>query len=250
MEVSDDCFHLFQKYKLIRQVAAGVGTIGTLYEVLNTETEERSVLKVFRYTQSFGADEIRIAGLVSTLPGFIKLKHWFICDHLPSEWLQMTRSEFSFEGPLAYLEMQRADGSLYDLLIDNRPVIMPFDIKSIAFEILYALAIAKQILRLCHQDIKLDNILFVANPISRQYILDNEVVIASSVYQPLIADFGASKEGKEDCPEDINGFRTIAENYFLRYNNAGELRHMIEILEETGSFSLALKAPYFQELHK
>jgi len=244
MQLSPECSQLFNKYKLIKQLAVGVGTMGTLYEVINTETKERSVLKVVKYASGLSENEVRIACLVSTFPGFIKLKSWFVCESVPSQWLSLTLTEFDLEGKLMYLEMQRADGSLHDLLRTSRPLLTQQDIRSILFEITVGLYNAQKYLHLCHRDIKLDNILYIANTDPRKY----DGVTVNSVYQPLIADFGNSTIQEDPCLVDLYGYRAIVIDCLIPLDGSSEIRRLVELLDQTADFGTILQADYFQPL--
>ncbi len=192
-ETSSTCDKRFEKYSLMKELAENVGTFGVIYLVYNSKKKHNTVLKAIQYVEGVTEVEIYIICALTNaqIPGFIGYVSHIICDEVPSDWLIGRVDEFN--APIVYIEMDEAEGSMYDLLFVVKPKMKVIDMKSIIFEIIYSMHQARITVGLAHRDLKYDNMLYISAP-PRTYTLRNSVKIkASSPYRPLIIDFGRSR---------------------------------------------------------
>nr|QBK91385.1 MAG: protein kinase [Pithovirus LCPAC302] len=249
--VSPNCTDLFKRYKVIGEIAENVGTFGIIFEVYNTERKEKSILKVLKSFGEITNNEIYI-GCVLTynkLPGFVKYKDYFICDQTPDDFLVSLERSYSPEDMFVYIEMEKGDGSLYNLLYEIKAKLTPEDIKSVLFEMLYSIHLARYKLGFVHNDIKEDNILYKAEPNPRVYELENgQKVKAASIYRPLFIDFGRSSvidhESSAGRDERLDQEAMITVIKRIDPENL-----VISMMKTDMNLSITLNSDYFKELY-
>lgn len=227
-----NCGQLLNKYKDIRILS------DSIYNVINSELNEESIIKII---EDYRIEEAQISQILSNVPGFIKLKNWFICN---SRWSQP--SDF----PLLYLEMEKADGILTDLR--NLTLL---DIKCILFEIIAAYNVSYNTYGFCHWDVHLSNILYKKEVNPRIYEYDNREFIISSKYTPLISDFGTSTIGTYKSCQDHASIIKIIKYFASKYT---EYRFEINVLlmsynpstSGLDNYSNWLHSTFFQDLYR
>jgi serine/threonine protein kinase len=257
LNLSPQCLTLFNKFKLLRVIAKNIGSVGVIYHVIDLETGCERVLKAISYSPGHSESEVEIGYKVSKLAGYIKLHNWFVCDTAPNDWLIARKSsDVELHGDVLYLVMDKAHGSLHDLLIDIRPRLHTQEAKSIIFEILYAIYVGWVDIGLCHMDIKPDNILFTTNIYQRSYTTPSGQHIKSeSVYQPLLADFGESKISQHKlCWIDQMALeRLILDNFAISFANDPnyntQLKNLTSKINNTIDYTDVIDDPFFASLY-
>ena len=237
-DYDDNCLDLFRRFKLVKEIAEDVGGFGVIYEVFNVEQEHRRAVKAVQYVPFETENEVYIICALqdAKAPYFIGYYSSWVCDDAPSDWLESTDRR-SFTDKIAYIEMDRADGSLFDLLFQVRPQFTSDDFRSIIFEILFGLQFARTRVGLTHNDLKFDNILYTMDGKRELELSTGEKVRPSSVYKPLIIDFGRSKLAQitTDAGESQDFKVSTSDGYIL---DQQAVRAMMRQLEQTYSNEL------------
>lgn len=217
-----DCNNKFDNYQWIKELTQK-GAFGYIYEVYNKKLSKQTILKVQPYgkeglytivgldddesASSRADDEMKISCIVSDLPNFVKLIDYWICDIDPIDDVWKTssfgekRKTFDKVKKLYYIEMEKYDGTLRDL-VENKTLLTEHDKFSIFFELTNALIYAFQQVSFSHGDIHLGNMFYKFNNEPRQYTLyikqDNNnktkklTVNCNSIFYPSWGDFGKS----------------------------------------------------------
>jgi serine/threonine protein kinase len=214
----------FQKYKWVQELAIGVGSMGVIYEVINLERYEQTAVKVQPYDDETSDNEMTISCLVSQINGFIELYNFWICDDAPNKWKSSaTGRDLMKHGKLFYLEMKKQHGSLHDLIYKQDTPISFRDRLSIAFELIYALRDAYDLLKFSHNDIKPDNILYDIAYKPRTYELKNGTKITCrTVFKAVWTDFGLSKLESQDFSPDMYGLVDLLSNHLNIFHENNE----------------------------
>jgi serine/threonine protein kinase len=201
------CELKFERYQWLRELAKEVGQYGVIYMVYNLEDGAERALKVQPYIDDMfpasreKADrEMQIACTLSGRPGFLRLHDYWICNVQPVDHVFRRAAEKRYllnQRKLFYMEMELARGTLQDL-IEQRTPVSRIDKLCFLFETLYALEEARRELGFVHRDLHAGNVFFVWEREPRSYELEDEarsVVQISSIFRPLIGDFGSSQLG-------------------------------------------------------
>ena len=217
--------YLENRYKLIKSI--GEGAFSIVLSLIDKESNEQIALKVTGPNQMELRVSCAVSGLVQqrlTL-SFLTLRGWFICGPPKNTaWTQIKPEsgiDIWEESSLMYLDMEKADLSLYDIMRDGGEIDMK-DFLCISFEIIYALIVGKTKYKLVHGDIQLSNILikYVKQSQPRIYDINGVLYVADSIYLPLISDFGTSTIMKEvEYDPDINGVVSTMELLYVYVKN-------------------------------
>ena len=196
---SDEGLKFVASHKIIREL--GSGHAATVYEVLNTITQERSAVKVVQQYEEVD-NELEILKLVIDFPGFVQLKRWISCSTLPGQWVGgKTDVMYNLDPSYIMMEMNMASGTLRQLM-ESSLNLRTF--KCILFEVIAILTRADKLLNFTHKDLNPSNILYVVDlggP--RSYNVNGAIYVIDNSLAPLLGDLelsdvSKSKEGKLD----------------------------------------------------
>lgn len=225
----------------------GRGTFGKVYAVFNKKRQEHTALKILHYFASPSEplvagnkrtdSEIIIACKLSSIDGFVKLYDYYMCRGYPVEENNKRFKSIIFKlassskAPFCYMEMQRAQGNMHEILSLGVNALTLVDKLLFFFEIVFALNEALKATGLEHRDIAPRNILFVTNQEARTYeIGKNTKVVVNGHFRPLIADFGMSNirnfpSSHKACWSDLNALEKVANEWgFVLLHRFEEVR--------------------------
>ena len=240
-----NCISLIDKYKIIDVIDQG--GYGVVFNVYNTISKEESALKILEYKKDLAEKEIKIGALLSNIPGFIKLKSWYLCNIDITN--SLNKHGIDTNCPLLYIELEKAVNRLEYLFDELQPKLTSKDVKSMLFEILSGLYTARALYKFCHNDINQYNILYKINPEPRSYTLPNDIeVIASSIYQPVFIDFGKSEINVEVCDKDKQKIAGLTKTYFSKYSEISP--NLINMIRNTKDYYDVIHSEFFDELYK
>lgn len=222
------CMDLFETdIILVRKIAKG--GFGVVYEIKTIENGERYALKI-NTLSSFTITELKTDCMLDEIRNLytdsvIGIKSWFLC-HKPPQYWDLFELPLILKGPwetgktLLYFIMNLAETSLDKLDIP----LSEYDITCILFELLYVLLLFQVKLKLTHNDIKSDNILFSIVTYGRKYTIQGIEFYVRSPYLPMLSDFGIAQINENNTEDIANLLTTI-----IDFTN--------EKVEITGAFS-------------
>ncbi len=264
INVNSNCLNLFGHNFILVKVLGQPSSFGIVYQVKSPIDNKQFALKVTAFL-SETILELRVNCQISTTIldpiyslSFIRLYEWFVCTQPPPQWRvrQPPRIYLNiWEQRLLYYLMELADGTLDSLQIP----LNEYDIKSMMFELLYALAVGRKLLSFSHNDIKADNILINTVTFKRIYTINNIKYICNTPYLPLFGDFGLAKINNDPKPDtdDIfdlySTFNNIIEEYDLDETFIEQLNDFYEINVDSNRSNYytiinLLTSPFFKQL--
>lgn len=224
--------------------------------ILCRRQTELVVIKITHYRPSPTREkhEGDIACLVQQLPGFIRVHGVYIAETLPENWYAWTR-DFSHQGPWLIIDMERADGSLYTLLEEAKSgisVLQWDDIRSILLQVIFSLWVGWQEYGLCHQDVKLENIVYKMEAHPLHIETDTMTLHIDSPYRIRLIDFGVSQvlDTTVDYCSDMLGL-AMSLPLFMAWVQTSEHRQQLqELKHHLDAFEVndAILLPMFQDL--
>ena len=249
------CEERFGHYQWLRELAKDEGEHGIIYEVYNMAQGRHTALKVQPYLETFPSarakcdNEMLIACRMSGRDGFLQLHDYWICNVWPETHVFRRAAEKRHLGShqkLFYMEMQLAQGTLKDLIEQKTPI-AKLSKWCFLFETLFALEEARRDLGFVHGDLHPGNIFFVLSPEPRYYSLahdadDDSVLACTSLFRPLIGDFGNSALGVTDLAKydsDLSYLLASMEEWKLKFIYSEKRQARVR---ETGSYEPILVA--------
>lgn len=174
---------------------------------------ELFALKVIGDTQ-LGRNELKILCTIkkeildeNLTPCFVRCDNWIVCQRIPEvdSFGPSSLENYSREHPHLYFFLNVADYSLYGFPYE----MTQYEIKCIIFELLYALYVARKVLKFQHSNVTRDNILILEINIDRVYTIGSNKFRSSSKYLPLWIDFNTSSINEMNSSDESNDVHEI-----------------------------------------
>lgn len=257
------CGDKFNRFTWQREIAEGVGNFGVIYKVYNKERREMTILKAQVYNRSHfnnqseqNADnEMLISCTMNGLHGYVPVYDYWICDAKPVDPVFRQSSIKKYldndSYKLFYIEMQQLDGTMQDIINNKTSLFNETSKLSFLFEYAWHISQGRILRGFSHGDIKPDNVFYIKETRSRNYLLidpedNSSVTIHINNYLiPIVADYGSSRLNSKDrdYENDIIGIEMLSNSWGLLDFEHAELQR-----ENPSSMNILLHRIYISML--
>ena len=211
-------------------------------------------VKFYNSGQDQRPKESDIACIVSNIPGFIRVHNIYKTNQLDPSWSKWLGPFYRTTGSWNIISMDRGESNLYDLYTDimkENTVLDWSDLVSIILQVIISLSTAWSVYGLCHNDIKLENIVYTLDATPKVVSFEFGDVTIASAYRTHIIDFGQSNlmNPDSDYCTDMKGFLVGIELFKMTVSSdhARELTQLRDYLDDD-DFDSALSMSMFESM--